>query len=950
MWKRWLAKFVVLKVSAETGKEAMETRRYTDALEESAVVERVVRIVSSVRGTKPDYTRLAAELEQAIPFDVFGVVLLRHDRQAVRVTICQREAGLWVASYHQHPCADSKLELMLQSPQLIVNDYPDGLDGPPAESGDALSGQHQLRATLIAPLLIEDRMLGTLELGSVVPHIYANTTLQRLVNAVAHVLAAAIEGAQLGGSAAIQDRQRQALKDVSSALTSKMDLASILNQIVTGIARTLGVASAIIMFDRREERLRLEAQSGFDPEAAKRVFNYDPGIGDGCIVGLTILSGCPYFSQDIAADERFPSSGYFFTELGMRSVYSYPLGGGATVYGTLLLCSHEPGGFTPLKGDILALFADQATVAIHNGMLLEAARQRSRFQESVERFEGLYAQHSAVAHAPSEEALREEFEYFVQVREEAQRNFNISLSSLLHFISNRLLTRSEYELQDILYVGQDQRVREIEESYLTQPANADTSSERLGQPGSALSVQQGGALAHILSLLTQTTESTLERTDMLGALGRLIMGLGQPAVDGVKDAWFIVNLQGVCVYMSPAAEALCEMRTEGMTALYDAPFFAPPRPQEAHLSIEDVFARLLLRVRNVKEVRAYLQAFAREEGESYQQALRCVVAVEPVYALANIQPGSEGYKATPLEGASSDYHYQFTRHALSNQHGQPIGYALRVSDVTEQVRDEKNRSALLSAVSHDLRTPLTTIKAAVTGLLEENVAWSEQDRRGMLEDINTETDHLTVLVNALVELSRIEMGALILEKEWCDVLEVLYGVFGKLESAHGELPIRIDVPPHLPLIYADHRQLGRVFYNLVENAVHRSAAHGKAEVVVRLEIVANTLRAQVIDYGESIPDSERGRIFKSFHSLRSYGDGLGLAICRGIVAAHQGTIAVEAAPHGGTCFTFTLPIHAHAENWESVEEEACAPTQRSAASDEAVSSPLTHEVTEEGPQ
>src|SRR5712692_12054704 len=90
--------------------ELMEARTQTPTLKESTIVERVARIVSSVRGAKADYTRLAAELEPAIPFDVFGVVLLRHDRQAVRVTVCQREGNMqaaWTAQYHQHPLEGS---------------------------------------------------------------------------------------------------------------------------------------------------------------------------------------------------------------------------------------------------------------------------------------------------------------------------------------------------------------------------------------------------------------------------------------------------------------------------------------------------------------------------------------------------------------------------------------------------------------------------------------------------------------------------------------------------------------------------------------------------------------------------------------------------------------------------------------------------------------------------
>src|SRR6266568_6662303 len=155
----------------------MEAKTQTPTLKESTIVERVARIVSSVRGTKPDYTHLAAELEPAIPFDIFGIVLLRHDRQAVRVTVCQREANSWVAMYHQHPLSGSMLEQVLATPRLMVNNYPDGLDGPPAVSGDALTGSPQLHATLIAPLVVEDRVLGALELGSSVPDTYSDETL-----------------------------------------------------------------------------------------------------------------------------------------------------------------------------------------------------------------------------------------------------------------------------------------------------------------------------------------------------------------------------------------------------------------------------------------------------------------------------------------------------------------------------------------------------------------------------------------------------------------------------------------------------------------------------------------------------------------------------------------------------------------------------------------------------
>src|SRR5947209_1973474 len=254
------------------GKANMETSTYAfqrpedmaRTLEKSAVIERVARIVSSVRGTNPDYTRLATELEQAIPFDVFGVALLRHDRQAMRVTACHSEsvphARKWVAFHHQHPLDEAQLEQLLRMTQLVVQDYPHGIDSAPTRSGYALSHYHYLHSTLIAPLIVEERVLGVLELGSRILKMYADTTLQRLVGAVAGVLAAAIESAQVGGSAEIQNRQRQALNDLSRALASTMELSTILNHIVVGIAEALNVASAIVTLNRREGRLQLEAQ------------------------------------------------------------------------------------------------------------------------------------------------------------------------------------------------------------------------------------------------------------------------------------------------------------------------------------------------------------------------------------------------------------------------------------------------------------------------------------------------------------------------------------------------------------------------------------------------------------------------------------------------------------------------------------------------------------------
>ncbi len=875
------------------------------APEEFAIVERVARIVSSVYGAKPDYTRLAAELAQAISFDVFGIVLLHHDRKAVRVTVCQRESSSlsekmqqqWVAHYHQHPFTDSMLERLFHETALTVKEYPHGLDGPPAVCGDALSNYPRLHATCIVPLRTKDRILGTLELGSVTPDIYANAFVQRLISAVAQVLAAAIERTQLEGSAEIQDRQRQALKDVSRALTSTMNLSTILTHITDGVAKALDVASVIITLDQRQGRVHLVAQSGLDEAVLNTVFNEEFVLTDRCIVGSTLHMRQPYMSNDIERDERFPASSALTSALSIHSILSYPLVIENTIYGTLLLCSPETGGFTPLKSDIVALFASQATLAIHNATLLEAAHQRNRFQDAITQLEQAVSSHQL--------SKAKEYALLTRVREEVQRTFGISLTSMLRFVSDNLLADSQHEVRTWMQKDAEKQIAMNAVEGVKTPFLAFNPAHIVGQ-------EQRLDANDTLSFLTQTTHAVLTRTGIVRELSALLMQV-QPSTKGIQDAWLVIDLHGTCIYMNPVAEALCHVQ------LVDI--------EKTPMVLELVFATLLSHIRNSEEVLHYLQDFTL--GNLYEQELRCIVTLEPLHPRvlesiqkyntegAVVQKRDEGQKrggtsllrTMLLENAPSDTHYLLTRHPLHNQQGQLTAYALQVRDITTQVRDEKNKAALLSSVSHDLRTPLTTIKAAVTGLLQTDIPWDEQMRREMLEDIDAETDHLTVLVSALVEMSRIEMGALILEKEWCDITEVIYETLIKAKRILTTHNVKTQFQSSLPLLFIDHVQIERVLYNLIENATRHSPE--EAEIRMYVDVVTNEstqamVRIQVVDEGCGIPAYEQERIFKSFYGLRSHGSGLGLAICKGIIETHHGRIWVEPAEKG-SCFIFTLP-------------------------------------------
>ncbi len=890
----------------------MEARTSHSAFADSAVMEHVADIISSVRGTKPDYTLLASGLEHVFPFDIFGIVLLRHDRQAVRVTTCQRENGVWSASYHQHPLTDSMLEQLLQTPppaSAHMRDYPNGVDGPPSVSGDALSRYPQVRSTFIAPLQVAGHVLGTVELGSMALHQYEDAQLQRLILAVVRVLASAIENAQLGGNTAIQDRQRAALKDVTSALTSKKDLSAVLNQIVDGISQALSVSACILFWNHQDNAVRLGTQARLDQGVLTRFFPFQLQESMPCIISQSILRRQVLSSQDITHDAAYSASTDLFTALTVRSIVCYPLVSGNTVYGTFMLCSPESGGFTPLKMDIFTLFVNQATIAIHNSLLLTSVHQRNHVQEMIERLEQAHKQrlNRLEQGDDSEYLYHEEMALFEHVYAETQRIFGLSLSSFLRWISDQLPTRNERDLQ----AGFPPIAKETIDLQLPQHAPSSAVASIM-QTNPSMSANSESVFPDTFGLLEQTAESALIRAAMLGELSRLILQLRQ-STNWVQDAWFVIDLKGNCTYMNPAAEVLCETPLDPLTATYENQLSTPLSLQGQKMPrIEEMFSKWYARMRNSNEVSTYLHQFSQEGV--YQQELHCVLADEPLTRTTTISELSQkraSHKSSNTD-IHSDRYFLFTRYPLYTQPiGQLEAHALRVQNVTEQVRDEKNRSAFLSAISHDLRTPLTTIKAAVTGLLQKDVQWDPQDRYEMLEDINSEADHLTNLVNSLVELSRIEMGSLSLEKEWCDVGEVFSNATRRMKTMLGAHPLVTRHMPHLPLIYADHNQLKRVFTHLLAFAAHRSPEQSEILVIIdTIPMGQEKLRVRIIDQGPLLPEQERKWLFTSYRET-PYDEALALSISKGIVEAHQGTIWVEETEEHRMCFTFTLPIHTY---------------------------------------
>jgi two-component system, OmpR family, sensor histidine kinase KdpD len=232
---------------------------------------------------------------------------------------------------------------------------------------------------------------------------------------------------------------------------------------------------------------------------------------------------------------------------------------------------------------------------------------------------------------------------------------------------------------------------------------------------------------------------------------------------------------------------------------------------------------------------------------------------------------------------------------------------------TERTRmlaeSERLRNALLSSVSHDLRTPLAAITGATSTLLEGGERLSEPVRRDLLQGIAGESQRMNRLVANLLEMTRLESEGVQVRKEWHSIEEVVGTALARLEDMLEGRDIRLEIPNHLPLVPLDAVSIEQVLLNLIENAVKYSPP--EAPITIRAAAEAGQMTVEVMDRGRGIAPGEEARVFEKFYRVASDRDpggiGLGLAICRAIVVAHGGAISARAREGGGAVFRFTLP-------------------------------------------
>jgi two-component system sensor histidine kinase KdpD len=227
-----------------------------------------------------------------------------------------------------------------------------------------------------------------------------------------------------------------------------------------------------------------------------------------------------------------------------------------------------------------------------------------------------------------------------------------------------------------------------------------------------------------------------------------------------------------------------------------------------------------------------------------------------------------------------------------------------------KMETEQLRNSLLSAISHDLRTPLAAIVGASSSLVRDDDRLNNHDRHELSLTIYDEAIRMASLANNLLDMARLQAGAVVLHLQWQPLEEVVGGALAGLTSRMANHPVTIKLPHGLPMVEIDSLLIERVFVNLLENAV-KYTPHGTL-IEISAATRENELVVIVSDQGSGIPAGEEKRIFEKFHRIDHEGNqggaGLGLAICRSIVEAHGGRIWADNLPTGGAAFHFALPL------------------------------------------
>jgi two-component system sensor histidine kinase KdpD len=242
-----------------------------------------------------------------------------------------------------------------------------------------------------------------------------------------------------------------------------------------------------------------------------------------------------------------------------------------------------------------------------------------------------------------------------------------------------------------------------------------------------------------------------------------------------------------------------------------------------------------------------------------------------------------------------------------------LTYKIRQIERAMHKKEEKARevhfyNTLFNSLSHELRTPITTIMAATDNLQVDSDKLSSKDKSELLNEITIASTRLNRQVENLLSMSRLESGIIQVKKDWCDVKELIYTTLKQFEPTIGKYRVSIFVPDNLPLFKLDFGLIDQVLHNLISNAIHHTPEG--TDIIIKADCIEDKLLMTISDNGKGFPEKDINKVFDKFYRVqgsKSGGTGLGLSIARGFVEAHHGTISLRNLPLSGAEFTIEIP-------------------------------------------
>jgi len=246
-----------------------------------------------------------------------------------------------------------------------------------------------------------------------------------------------------------------------------------------------------------------------------------------------------------------------------------------------------------------------------------------------------------------------------------------------------------------------------------------------------------------------------------------------------------------------------------------------------------------------------------------------------------------------------------------------IAQAITRVRLTEQARKtqvemeaERLRNSLLSSISHDLRTPLATIVGSASALVEEDTTLKAENKLELSRAIYDEAQRMSTLVNNILDMARLDAGAVELNKQWVPLEEIIGTVLTLLQKRLEGRLVTVKLPPGIPMIYVDAVMIEQVLINLLENVLRYTPERSPVEIMAEASSFA--VEISVADRGPGIPKGSENKLFEKFYRVQreaaQSGVGLGLTICRAIIEAHGGTIQAQNRSTGGAVFSFIIPL------------------------------------------